>query len=275
MEHIEQAPEVSPADLSAPDATRPVSLDDRRLKSVFTELWTTLLATVLVAVFLTSFVSQPYKIPSSSMEPTLLVGDHLLVNKFIFGGNGAWYEKLLPYRPIHRSDLVIFKYPFEDHPDYVKRVIGLPGDHIRIIAGRVFVNDQLLQEAYAAHDAGYNSDAGTNNFPPLDPYSARVGLLPEWADKINDYIQDGELVIPPDCYFVMGDNRDDSEDSRYWGFVDRSAIMGKPILIYWSVDATEDDYEDRGVWGTMAGIAATLVHLRSRTRWHRLFREVH
>jgi signal peptidase I len=272
MEHIEQAPELSPADVSAMDVLR--SRDGRQPTSAITELWTTLLATVLVALFATTFVIQPYKIPSSSMEPTLLVGDHLLVNKFIFGGNDAWYEKFLPYRPIHRGDLVIFKYAFDDHPDYVKRVIGLPGDHLRIIAGRVFVNDKLLNEPYAAYDAGYNSDAGTDNFPPLDPYSAHVGLMPEWADKLNDYIDNGELVIPPGRYFVMGDNRDDSEDSRYWGFVDRNAVMGKPFLIYWSINATEGDYQDRGAWGTIESIAATVVHLPSRTRWHRLFREV-
>lgn len=275
MEHIEQAPEISRADVSRAGPPRSAPLDDRQSKGTITELWTTLLATVLVALFATTFVIQPYKIPSSSMAPTLLVGDHLLVNKFIFGGNGAWYDKFLPYRPIHRGDLIIFKYPFDANPDYVKRVIGLPGDRIRLIAGRVFVNDKLLREPYAAHDAGYNSDASTDNFPPLDPYSTQVGLLPDWSNEIANYIQDGELVIPHDRYFVMGDNRDNSEDSRYWGFVDRSAVVGKPILIYWSVNATEDDYEDRGVWGTMEGIAATLVHLPGRTRWHRLFREVH
>jgi signal peptidase I len=274
MEHIEQAAEISPADVSAGDSLHCVPLDARQSKIAITDLWTTLLATVLIALFATTFVIQPYKIPSSSMEPTLLVGDHVLVNKFIFGGIGAWYEKFLPYRAIHRGDLVVFKYPFEDHPDYVKRVIGLPGDRLRIIAGRVFVNAKLLYEPYAEHE-GYNSDAGTDNFPPLDPYSVQAGLLPDWANEIANYIQDDELVVPPDRYFVMGDNRDDSEDSRYWGFVDRSAVMGRPILIYWSVNASEDDYEDRGIWGTMEGIAATLVHLPSRTRWHRLFREVH
>lgn len=274
MEHLEQSTEPSPADVSVPGTAPSTPRDHRHSKGAVTELWTTLLATVLVALFATTFIIQPYKIPSSSMEPTLLVGDHLLVNKFIFGGNGAWYDKVLPYRSIHRGDLIIFKYPFDDHPDYVKRVIALPGDRLRIIAGRVFVNDMLLREPYAQHE-GYNSDAGTDNFPPLDPYSAHIGLLPEWAEEITNYIQDGELIVPQDRYFVMGDNRGDSQDSRYWGFVDRSAVMGKPILIYWSVNATEDDYDDLGVWGTMEGIAATLVHLPSRTRWHRLFRGVH
>lgn len=274
MEHIEQAPEVPPADVSAAAQSPSTSLEERQSKSAIVELWTTLLATVLVALFATTFVVQPFKIPSSSMEPTLVVGDHLLVNKFIFGGNGAWYERFLPYRPIRRGDLILFKYPFDDHADYVKRVVGVPGDRLRIIAGRVFVNGKLLHEPYAEYQ-GYNSDAGTDYFPPLDPYSAQVGLLPDWASEIAGYVEGDELVVPSDRYFVMGDNRDDSEDSRYWGFVDRGAIMGKPMVIYWSVNATENDYEDRGVWGTMEGIAATVVHLPSRTRWHRLFRQVH
>ncbi len=233
-----------------------------------------LLVTILLALFVTTFVLQAYKIPSDSMEPTLLVGDHVLVNKFVFEGNGAWYEKLLPYRQIRRGDVIIFKYGYEDHPDYVKRVIGLPGDHLHILAGRVYVNGKPLQEPYAVHEEP-DDPANQEYFPPLDPYSARTQLLPEWAHDISNYVRDDELVVPPDHYFVMGDNRDDSLDSRYWGFVDRGAVMGKPIVIYWSVDATADDYADRSLLGTIEGIGETLVHLPSRTRWHRLLREVH
>jgi signal peptidase I len=238
------------------------------------DLVESLLVTILLALFGTTFLVQAYKIPSESMEPTLLVGDHLIVNKFIFEGNGAWYEKLLPYRAIRRGDIIIFKYPYEDHPDYVKRVIGTPGDHVRIIDGHVFVNSRELVETYAAHEQG-GGDPIADNFPPLDPYSISVGLRPEWAREISKHIEGGELVVPPDQYFVLGDNRDDSLDSRYWGFVDRSAVMGRPILIYWSVDATSDDYLDRSLLGTLEGIGQTIVHLPSRTRWGRLLRRVH
>src|ERR1700728_323941 len=110
-----------------------------------------LLVTVILALFGTTFIVQAFKIPSQSMEPTLLVGDHLLVNKFIFGGTGAWYEKFLPYRDVKRHDVIVFKFPFDDHPHYVKRVIGLPGDHIRIINQQVFVNGQPLSEPYVIH----------------------------------------------------------------------------------------------------------------------------
>lgn len=233
-----------------------------------------LLFTILIALFATTFVVQAFKIPSQSMEPTLLVGDHLLVNKFIFGGTGAWYEKLLPYRAIRRGDIIVFKFPFDDHPHYVKRVIGVPGDRIRVVDERVYVNDQPLSEPYVIHDASAQDPFDTN-FPPKDPYSYEAGLRPEWAAVIGNYIHDGELVVPPDDYFVMGDNRDRSWDSRYWGFVNRAAIMGRPVVIYWSVDATSADYENRGVSGVVHGMADALLHLSSTTRWHRFLREVH
>ncbi|HXW56069.1 MAG TPA: signal peptidase I [Candidatus Cybelea sp.] len=233
-----------------------------------------LLVTILIALFGTTFVLQAFKIPSQSMEPTLLVGDHLLVNKFLFGGRGAWYEAFLPYRAIRRGDIIVFKYPFDDHPHYVKRVIGTPGDRIRIVRERVYVNGKLLEEPYVVHDV-MSGDPFDDNFPPADPYDFQGGLRPEWVDTILDYVQHGELVVPENRYFVMGDNRDHSWDSRYWGFVPRDAIMGRPMVIYWSVEATSEDYTDRAVSGTLRGIALTLLHLPTRTRWHRMLREVH
>jgi signal peptidase I len=202
------------------------------------------------------------------------VGDHLLVNKFIFGGTGAWYDKLLPYRAIRRGDVIVFKFPFDDHPHYVKRVIGLPGDRIRIVDERLYVNDHLLAEPYVIHDQSAR-DPLDRNFPPQDPSAYEPGLRSEWAATIANYIRDGELVVPPNHYFVMGDNRDRSWDSRYWGFVDRDAIMGRPVVIYWSVEATAQDYDDPGVGGTLYGIFGTLLHFPTTTRWHRFLREVH
>jgi signal peptidase I len=232
-----------------------------------------LLVTILLALFGTTFIVQAFKIPSESMEPTLLVGDHLLVNKFIFGGNGAWYEKVLPYRAVRRGDIIIFKFPYDDHPDYVKRVIGLPGDRIRILDDQVFINGYPIVEPYAEHDS-LGEDAFAQNFPP-GPGATAAGLRPEWADQIGNYTQDDELLVPRDHYFVLGDNREDSLDSRYWGFVDRDAVIGRPVVIYWSVRAVTDDYADRSVYGTVAAIFETLRHLPSRTRWGRLLREVH
>jgi signal peptidase I len=233
-----------------------------------------LLVTLLLALFATTFVVQAFKIPSQSMEPTLLVGDHLLVNKFIFGGRGAWYEKLLPYRAVRRGDIIVFKFPYDDHPHYVKRVIGLPGDHIHILAQQVYVNGNPLDEPYVIHDPTAD-DPFADYFPPVNGDFPAYNLRPEWAAQIMQHVQRGELVVPPDHYFVMGDNRDRSWDSRYWGFVDRDAIMGRPMLIYWSVQATAEDYTDRSVSATVRGIGQTLLHLGSRTRWNRMLREVH
>jgi signal peptidase I len=242
--------------------------------SSLVEYLESLLVTVLLALFGTTFVVQAFKIPSQSMEPTLLVGDHLLVNKFLFEGNGAWYEKFLPYRPVRRGDIIVFKFPYDDHPHYVKRVIGLPGDRVRILNDHVFVNGTELVEPYVVHDPSAQDFFG-DNFPPSNRYFYNANLRPEWSVRIMDYVDRGQLVVPPHRYFVMGDNRDRSWDSRYWGFVDQGAIMGRPILIYWSVDATSSDYSNRGLSGTLRGIGETLLHLPSRTRWHRMMREVH
>ncbi len=233
-----------------------------------------LLVTVVLALFGTTFIVQAFKIPSKSMEPTLLVGDHLLVNKFIFGGRDARYDRLLPYRDVRRGDIIVFKFPFDDHPHYVKRVIGLPGDHIRIVDQEVLVNGKKLVEPYVVHDPAADDPFG-DNFPPTGRFFLPGRLRPEWAAQILEHVQGGELVVPPDHFFAMGDNRDNSWDSRYWGFVDRDAIMGRPVLIYWSVEATSADYGDRNFAGSLVGIADTIVHLPTRTRWRRILRRVH
>lgn len=257
---------------SAPELPALPAVPERPSGSLI-EFFESLLVTILLALYGTTFIVQAFKIPSESMEPTLLVGDHLLVNKFVFEGTGAWYEKVLPYRPILQGDIIVFKFPFDDHPHYVKRVIGLPGDHIRIIANEVYVNGSKLAEPYVVHDPSGN-DPAIDNFPPTGRRVSQVGLRPEWAAEIVRYVDGNDLVVPPEHYFVMGDNRDRSWDSRYWGFVDRAAIMGRPVIIYWSVEATSEDYGDRSVSGSLAGIERTLAHLPSRTRWHRMLRAV-
>jgi signal peptidase I len=266
----ESANAAVPAALPAP--VPPAIVHERPIGSP-TEFFESLLVTILLALFGTTFIVQAFKIPSESMEPTLLVGDHLLVNKFVFEGTGAWYEKLLPYRPILHGDIIVFKFPFDDHPHYVKRVIGLPGDHIRIIDNQVYLNGKKLPEPYIVHDPS-GGDPTVETFPPADQRVTQIGLRPEWSSEIRRYIDGDDLIVPPGHYFVMGDNRDRSWDSRYWGFVDHAAIMGRPVLIYWSVEATSEDYGDRTVSGSLHGIEQTLAHLPSRTRWHRMLRGV-
>jgi signal peptidase I len=244
-------------------------------QTTFSEYLESLLVTVILALFGTSFVVQAFKIPSQSMERTLLVGDHLLVNKFIFGGRGAWYDKILPYRELQRGDIIVFKYPFQDHQHFVKRVIGLPGDHLKMVDQQVYVNGRPLDEPYTVHDptSGYG-DPLNYNFPPAGSQMYLSSLVPEWAHDIRKHIQGDELVVPAGKYFAMGDNRDHSSDSRYWGFVDRDAIMGRPFLIYWSVDATSADYGNTTFGERILGIFDTLIHLPARTRWNRMLHTV-
>jgi signal peptidase I len=250
-------------------------IEHRRDHTTFSEYLESLLVTVILALFGTTFVVQAFKIPSPSMEPTLMVGDHVLVNKFIFGGTRAWYEKLLPYRPLKRGDIIVFKYPFADHQHFVKRVIGLPGDRLKLVDQKVYVNGKLVNEPYVVHDPSAGYDPLNYSFPPAGDPFLTVGMQPEWARDIHKYIQGDELVVPPNEYFAMGDNRDHSLDSRYWGFVDRSAIMGRPFLIYWSIKANSSDYGQSTFLQRLASTFYTLLHLPEKTRWGRMLHTVH
>jgi len=247
----------------------------REQGTTLSEYLESLLVTVILALFGTSFVVQAFKIPSPSMERTLLVGDHLLVNKFIFGGTGAWYEKFLPYRALQRGDIIVFKYPFADHQHFVKRVIGLPGDHLKLVDQQVFINGTALNEPYVVHDANAGYDPLNYSFPPIGNPLYSSPVEPEWARDIKNYIQGDEIVVPKNKVFAMGDNRDHSLDSRYWGFVDRDAIMGRPFLIYWSVNATSADYGQTSFGERLRGVLDTVAHLPARTRWGRMLRTVH
>jgi signal peptidase I len=263
-----------PASTDEQVATSPAP-HHHRADTTLSEYFESLLVTVILALFATTFILQAFKIPSRSMEGTLLVGDHLLVNKFIFGGRGAWYEKILPYRPLDRGDIIVFKYPYQDHTHYVKRVIGLPSDRVKLVDQRVFVNGKLLNEPYVVHDPAAAYDPLNYAFPPVGNQLYSSQVVPEWAREIKKHIQGDEIVVPAGKYFAMGDNRDQSSDSRYWGFVDRDAIMGRPFLIYWSVEASSSDYSPSTFFQRLAGIFETIAHLPSRTRWGRMLHTVH
>jgi signal peptidase I len=268
----EAAPEVAAAVAAlVPEA---VAEPEERRRAPIREYAESLLVTILLALFGTTFVMQAFKIPSPSMVPTLMIGDHLLVNKFIFGGHGAWYEKVLPYREIRRGDIIVFKFPFDAHEHYVKRVIGVPGDRVKIVDGTVYVNDVVLNEPYVYHDPAAHYHPFNDSFPPTSRHFLRDQVRPEWAEQLLDHVKDGALVVPPGEYFAMGDNRDQSWDSRYWGFVDRDAVMGAPVVIYWSLDSGDDSLEDQTLGARLTGLADAITHFRSRTRWSRMFHEV-
>src|SRR5450432_1292033 len=166
----------------APVERRPSAL--QREQTTVSEYLESLLVTVILALFGTSFVVQAFKIPSPSMENTLLVGDHLLVNKFLFGGRGHWYEKLLPYRELQRGDIIVFKFPYQDHPHYVKRVIGLPGDHLKVVDEQVYINGKAQDEPYVIHDSSFGNDPLNSTFPPVGNQLYLTRVQPEWAREI-------------------------------------------------------------------------------------------
>src|SRR5207247_2814549 len=184
---------------------------------------------------------QAFKIPTPSMEDNLLVGDHLLVNKFVFGARGSILDSVLPFKDIKRGDVIVFKYPKDLSKHYVKRVIGLPGDHVKIVNKQVFVNGQALVEPYKVHKAplGVYAEAIRDFFPPK-PHAQRPYGIDEGPDWYDGYIHVDEIVVPAGHYFAMGDNRDNSSDSRFWGFVPRENIVGKALVIYWSYETWSD-----------------------------------
>jgi signal peptidase I len=228
-----------------------------------------LLGTVVIAIFVITFVVQAFQIPSPSMENTLLVGDYLLVNKLCYGGGGP-ANFFMPYRRIQRGDIVVFHYPVTPAQHFVKRVIGVPGDRVRLVNKQVFVNGSPLKEPYAHFTRPVN-DAFRDNFPQLD---VAPGETPEWWITLRKLVEDGQLIVPEGYYFVMGDNRDDSYDSRYWGFVPRENIIGRPLLIYWSVRGLGDPVISGTVNDKMAHLSYTMTHLFQITRWDRTLRLV-
>src|SRR5580700_7500786 len=229
-----------------------------------------LLGTVVIAVFVITFVVQAFQIPSPSMENTLLVGDYLLVNKLCYGG-GSMGDSLMPYRRVQRGDIVVFNYPVNPAQHFVKRVIGVPGDRVRLINKQVFVNGTALKEPYARFTRPAD-DLFRDDFPRLDVLQ---GLTPEWWLQMRKLVEDGQLIVPEGHYFVMGDNRDDSSDSRYWGFVPRANIIGRPLLIYWSVGGAEGDgTEPASVGDRLYHFAYAVTHIFQITRWNRTLRLV-
>jgi signal peptidase I len=222
-------------------------------KSVVREYFESIVIAVILALFVRTWVVQAFKIPTGSMENNLLIGDHLLVNKFIFAPTPlAIGRHTLPVRDIRRGDIVVFKYPEEPDRDFIKRVIGLPGETVELRNKRVFVNDKPLDEPYIHFLT-----------PPSNDYQEVTS-----ADVRERF---GPVTVPADRYFVMGDNRDNSQDSRYWGFLPRDYVKGKALMIYWSYESGREDYLDEGLGASVKRMASVVTHFFTKTRWERLF----
>ncbi len=229
-----------------------------------------LMGTVVIAIFVITFIVQAFQIPSESMESTLLVGDYLLVNKLCYGGQGPG-DHVMPYQKIARGDIIVFHYPVDPQQHFVKRVIGVPGDHLRMVAKRVLINGRPLDEPYVRFLEPPNN-LFRDNFPRTD--IPAIGLEGKWWLEMRKLVEDGQLIVPEGHYFVMGDNRDDSQDSRYWGFVPRENIIGRPLVIYWSV-RDWDHSPSASIMGRLYHVAYAVTHIFQITRWNRTLRLVH
>ena len=221
-------------------------------KSTVREYFESIVIAVILALFVRTWAVQAFKIPTGSMENNLLIGDHLLVNKFIFGPTSSAIEKKLPVREPRRGDIVVFKYPDEPERDFIKRVIGLPGDTLELRNKKVYVNGQPLDEPYVHFLEPASHSQEVTSFDVRERY--------------------GPVRVPDGQYFVMGDNRDNSQDSRYWGFLPRSYIKGRALMIYWSYDAGPDLLAQDS---TFTRLVSVVTHFFTRTRWERIFRQIH
>src|SRR5437868_6920772 len=227
-------------------------------KSTLREYFESIVVAVILALFIRTFVVQAFKIPTGSMENNLLIGDHLLVNKFIFGPTESSVERtLLPVGTIRRDDVIVFKYPEEPERDFIKRVIGLPGETVELREKKVYINGKPLDEPYVHF---------------LQPPGAESELHEVTSFDVRERY--GPVTVPADQYFMMGDNRDNSQDSRYWGFLRRDYIKGKALLIYWSYESDREDYLDESTGATVRGIGSVFAHFFTRTRWDRMLHQI-
>jgi signal peptidase I len=263
-----------------PDAeTTPKKIEETPFEAI-----ASICSVLVVGLFILTFIGQNMVIPSGSMENTLLVGDHVLVDRITLAPPAKWMP-LVYYREPRRGDVVVFKKPVPDadaegnphYLDLVKRLIGVPGDHIHLHNGVVYINGQPLPLPKTALDtpAGFDQ-VFLDEFPAVPPVPEPGNYMPEsWAVDFPNHVVDGDLVVPPDKYFMMGDHRHDSADSRFWGFVPRANIVGRPLFNYWSFKATQADYETPGLFNKIAWLGHVAVHFFTDTRWNRTFKVIH
>jgi signal peptidase I len=209
-------------------------------KSTIREYFESIVITAIIALFATTFVVQAFKIPTGSMESNLLIGDHLLVNKFVYGLHSGLLARILPFKELKRGDVIVFKYPQSPEVAYVKRLIGLPGEKVEMVGRTVYINGQPLKEDYT-----------------------------QYIDAGSAYERYGPFQVPEGKYFAMGDNRDNSQDSRFWGYVPRDHIIGKALAIYWSFETPRDEYLQTSLPERLKQFGDVILNFFTKTRWHR------
>ncbi len=231
------------------------------------EFLASLAAVLVTGLFIITFVVQAFEIPSSSMEDTLLIGDHVFVNRVQFAPQTASVGPLLPYRQVRHGDIVVFLHPDAAYLGtyVVKRIIGVPGDRIHLRNGEVYRNGEKLNEPYINHDRDEPSDYYRNNFPAVPPSDPNIS--PIWETELPSHIQGEDLVVPPDHYFAMGDHRGVSLDSRYWGFIPKENVIGRPMFMYWSFETPSDQYRKTDLGDRIGLLAHVVLIFLVETRW--------
>ncbi len=277
---------MSPTTKISPASTkRAASANTDREETPF-EAVASICSVLVVGLFILTFLAQNYLIPSGSMQNTLLVGDHLVVDQITLAPPASWMP-LVRYREPRRGDIVVFRKPVyqpgidatdaDGTPQYtplVKRLIGVPGDHIHLRNGIVIVNGVAQPVGFAQPTTPDNFNEFLDDFPAVSPAEV-PGSTESWTVNFSNYVHDGDLVVPPGMYFMMGDNRHNSLDSRFWGFVPRANIIGRPLFNYWSLKASEPQLAQTGFGNKLAWFGHVLVDFFPDTRWKRTFHVVH
>jgi len=226
------------------------------------------IASVLVSgLFIITFIVQAFEIPSRSMEDTLLVGDHVFVDRLTAMSKASYVGPLVPYREIKHGDIIVFLSPQEPGLHVVKRIIGIPGDRIHLRRGVVYRNGQALNEPYVKL-LEHNYDPYRDEFPSVPP-SGQVAWY--WPMMLKEHMQGEDLVVPPGNYFGMGDDREVSLDSRYWGFIPQENVIGRPLFIYWSFETPEDQYQHTSIKERIQFVFHVIIHFFDKTQWRRMF----
>jgi signal peptidase I len=254
-------------------ATKSKVIEEEKPRETPVEFVASISELLVIVLFLMTFVLQNFEIPSSSMEDTLLIGDHVFVNREQFAPATRWMGPLMPYRDIRRGDIVVFLSPEEKGMFIVKRIVGIPGDRLHVRDGALYRDGQKLDEPYVHHKQGdYNPYR--DNFPAVAPSENYGVTSEEWQNNMRSYVQGDDIVVPPDSYFGMGDNRDVSKDSRYWGFIPKANVIGRPLFIYWSFETPPNQYLMRDVSDRIGFLVHVVIHFFDETRWKRTLRIV-
>ena len=268
----------------APTEPQPdASEAENRVEETPFEALASICSVLVIGLFILTFLAQNFLIPSGSMENTLLIGDHLVVDRITLAPDAKWMP-LVRYREPRHNDIIVFIKPVPDDvdgkPQYlflVKRLIGLPGDHIHLQDGVVYINGVAQAQPKEGMDgpAMVGEKVFLDEFPTIPPaQDPSGGVTEEWAVDSASHIANGDLIVPPGKYFMMGDNRHNSLDSRYWGFVPRENIVGRPMFNYWSFNTSEEQYEQTGLANNIAWLTHVALHFFSDTRWTRTFHRV-